>query len=369
MTRLAWDGIRGASERDLVPRASATHPYRRALLVVTGVLLLALLVPSAYARAATITVAARDLDSHAALPKFTYIVNVDNARDPRDANPLLRPSIAPTESNSPLVAQGDQDRPSVDLADGRYVVTVRAPDHKMWARYITLPRDAGTLTVDLRGGKLPLAKVKVWVYQDDHFTNSQPDEGEEGLAGFHVTLTESTNSQVSVDYNNKPLCGGDCVTNGDGEVTIDHLSPATYTAYVTPPDGSDWVQTSTFLGGFGVTVGAEEGGDGLGGAEGLQLFQPAGTRTATTFGFVHPKDLTGSGTATISGTARNWVGYPPFDDLVLRDPVPNPYVALSDNASDQPGTNVVDVYIRRLRSKLGPLTIETVRNVGYCVSQ
>jgi DNA-binding response OmpR family regulator len=37
--------------------------------------------------------------------------------------------------------------------------------------------------------------------------------------------------------------------------------------------------------------------------------------------------------------------------------------------SFDPGTNVVDVYIRRLRSKLGPLMIGTVRNVGYCVSQ
>jgi DNA-binding response OmpR family regulator len=35
--------------------------------------------------------------------------------------------------------------------------------------------------------------------------------------------------------------------------------------------------------------------------------------------------------------------------------------------SFDPGTNVVDVYIARLRSKLGPLTIETVRNVGYCI--
>ncbi len=32
-----------------------------------------------------------------------------------------------------------------------------------------------------------------------------------------------------------------------------------------------------------------------------------------------------------------------------------------------PGTNVVDVYVRRLRSKLGPESVETVRNVGYCV--
>ena len=32
-----------------------------------------------------------------------------------------------------------------------------------------------------------------------------------------------------------------------------------------------------------------------------------------------------------------------------------------------PGTNVVDVYVRRLRLKLGSHRIETVRNVGYCL--
>jgi DNA-binding response OmpR family regulator len=30
-----------------------------------------------------------------------------------------------------------------------------------------------------------------------------------------------------------------------------------------------------------------------------------------------------------------------------------------------PGTNVVDVYVRRLRSKLGRETIETLRKLGY----
>jgi two-component system OmpR family response regulator len=30
-----------------------------------------------------------------------------------------------------------------------------------------------------------------------------------------------------------------------------------------------------------------------------------------------------------------------------------------------PGTNIVDVCVRRLRSKLAPETIETIRHVGY----
>ena len=33
-----------------------------------------------------------------------------------------------------------------------------------------------------------------------------------------------------------------------------------------------------------------------------------------------------------------------------------------------PGTNVVEVSVRRLRRKLGPTAIETVRNVGYRVA-
>jgi DNA-binding response OmpR family regulator len=36
------------------------------------------------------------------------------------------------------------------------------------------------------------------------------------------------------------------------------------------------------------------------------------------------------------------------------------------NITFDPGTNVVDVYVRRLRRKIGEPRIETVRNVGYC---
>ena len=36
--------------------------------------------------------------------------------------------------------------------------------------------------------------------------------------------------------------------------------------------------------------------------------------------------------------------------------------------SFDPGTNVVDVYVGRLRSKLGADVVETVRNVGYSIA-
>src|SRR5439155_25838166 len=34
------------------------------------------------------------------------------------------------------------------------------------------------------------------------------------------------------------------------------------------------------------------------------------------------------------GKARNWQGWPPFDHLTMGEPVANPYVALSDNGTD-----------------------------------
>jgi DNA-binding response OmpR family regulator len=37
------------------------------------------------------------------------------------------------------------------------------------------------------------------------------------------------------------------------------------------------------------------------------------------------------------------------------------------NTEFDPGTNVVDVYIRRLRAKLGGDAIETLRNMGYAL--
>ena len=41
------------------------------------------------------------------------------------------------------------------------------------------------------------------------------------------------------------------------------------------------------------------------------------------------------GTGTITGTARTWIEWPPFQDLTFGQPVPEPFVALSNTASDE----------------------------------
>src|SRR5215470_8511259 len=227
---------------------------RVAILGVLASLLTALPVASSVttsAHAATscpgggcaVTVDAHDFASGAALTNFNFIVNDDNTKLPSD------PLALSTESYTPLEAAGNQDRNTVNLPAGRYLITVRSLDHKMWGTYITLPDDAaadGSLTqrVDLTEASadhpLPSGKLKIFVFEDNAWTNGAPDAEEaaanQGLGGFKVGLEEQTGSEVTVDHDNKPLCGGICRTAADGFVEIDNLSPATYFADVHPPE-------------------------------------------------------------------------------------------------------------------------------------
>jgi len=292
-----------------------------------------------------VTIDARDLPSGSPLGQFNYIVNVDNTKLPSD------PKALSTESNSPIVAEGNQSRNTVNLPAGRYLISVRAVDHKMWGAYINLPADAaanGTLTVPIAlsvqsaSNPLPLGKIRVFVFEDNAWTNGAPDTEEGGLQGFKIGLEEQTHSAVTVDYNNQPLCGGDCLTAGDGFVQLNDLGPATYFIDVHPPDqpcnsdpNSRWYQTTTIDGGLQLQAPVEEGSDGTG-APGEQLWEAPNNRTAYWFGFTcAPQPFANPGTGEITGTARNWTEWAPYTIGTYDDPVPNPFVALSDSTTDR----------------------------------
>ena len=134
-----------------------------------------------------VTVDARDFASGNPLANFNYIVNKDNTKLPSD------PLALSSESNSPIVAEGDQDRPHRHTCPtGRYLISVRSLDHKMWGTYITLPDDAaadGSLTaqVDLTEQSadhpLPLGKLRIFVFEDNAWTNGAPDTEEATAPG------------------------------------------------------------------------------------------------------------------------------------------------------------------------------------------
>ncbi|HYY89291.1 MAG TPA: hypothetical protein VFA49_10880, partial [Chloroflexota bacterium] len=183
-----------------------------------------------------VTIDARDFPTGNPLGNFSYIINVDNTKLPSD------PLALSTESFSPIVREGSQDRRTVNLPDGRYLVSVRSLDHKMWGGYFTLPNDADNsgnltvrvdLTVQSDAHPLPLGRLNVFVFEDNAWTNGAPDAEEAapatgGLGGFQIGLEEQTGNAVTVDYNNNPLCGGVCRTDADGFKQIDNLGPATY---------------------------------------------------------------------------------------------------------------------------------------------
>ncbi|MEZ0448692.1 SdrD B-like domain-containing protein [Cellulomonas sp. ICMP 17802] len=292
-----------------------------------------------------VTVDARDLPSGAPLGNFTYIINVDNTKLPDD------PLAVSTQSNSAIVAEGNQDRTAVNLPAGRYLISVRSLDHKMWGKHITVPNPATPdgslnaridLSVQSGDHPLPLGKIRVFVFQDNAWANGAPDTEEGGLQGFQVGLEEQTHSAVTVDYNNDPLCGGTCLTADDGFVQLDNLGPATYFIDVHPPAGpcnsdptSQWYQTTTIDGGLQLLASVEEGSDGTG-APGEQLWEAPNNRTAYWFGFVcAPQAFATPGTGEITGTALNWVEWAPYTTGTFNDPVENAFVALSDSTTDR----------------------------------
>src|SRR6201989_1739522 len=98
-------------------------------MTLTGlVAVLALtLVPAAQSVAAEVTFTASDLAGGAPLDHYSWIVNEDNTHLWNDSSPLERPGVKPTESNSPVVAEGvvtgdaAHDLKSPNLAPGRYL--------------------------------------------------------------------------------------------------------------------------------------------------------------------------------------------------------------------------------------------------------
>ncbi len=157
--------------------------------------------------------------------------------------------------------------------------------------------------------------------------------------------------------------GGKCVTEADGAeggisgITIRYLPYGQYDVKVVPPEPESvdsatpntsrrWLQTSTFEGTLALEhVRLDEGTEGFGATyeaarEGLIL------PTAFWYGFVQEcafgdpddncptNDVAGPSANTITGTVRDWTGWPPFEEIVYNEPVYKPAIALSGIGAD-----------------------------------
>ena len=332
-------GTQSKSALVRVIRSIALLTIAAAVIAVTGV---------TSAAAATVTlkvISARDEPAHTVpgsdppvpapvtkgdpVTTYKYLINEDNTGtttqrspaagtgcSPQDAgypNSCLWTSIAGAKGSSPIYTQGTQAdfTASMNIPDGRYLISVLADGYKLDGRHFTV--SGGTVTwqgkaandpasevmVELQPWPLPDAQIQAAVFEDISPVNSAPDlPAEHGLAGFQAHITDYL-GEVTTDVYGAPLCGtGTClsacyVVNGgvdigtvapvdaagrcptvagagfpagavvEGKVKIPNLGPNRYALSVTPPDGSGWIQTTTLEGNHDWDAWVMEGATGL----------------------------------------------------------------------------------------------------------
>ena len=286
------------------------------------------------------------------LANFNYIINVDNTKLPE------RPARAEHGEQQPdRRARATRTARTVTLPDGRYLVSVRSLDHKMWGALLHAAGRRRRQRQPDRARRpdrrratdnpLPLGKIRVFVFNDNAWTNGAPDTEEAGLGGFQVGLEEQTGSAVTVDYNNDPLCGGVCktverrrrrsassrsTTSGRRRTSSTCTRPtdratATRTAAGTRPRRSTAASACSPRSRRAPTAPARPAS-----SCGSRRTSAPPTGSASS---ARRRPSPTPGTGEIIGTARNWVEWAPYTFGTFDDPVENPFVALSDATTDQ----------------------------------
>lgn len=316
---------------------------------------------SAAACGRKLRVVARDSATGLQIPEFKFVVNENNVGDPQvdvpedQRDPAKLPSLRPGPSHSRVVAVGEAAPgipPEVEIPDGDCVVSVRAPGYKMGGAWVKVAGQDTDVTVDLVPHPLPLSKIRVHVFHDNAPVNGEDDFPlEMGLEGFHIIIHDAR-GQVTVDYFGNPLgtkyrtdpegrlirdengmpvpipgTGGKVLTDANGDAVIENLPPGKYGVQAIPPDGTDWIQTTTIEGTHVIDAWIEEGNDGYSPREGFKA-------ALVWIGFVRPMEFGPSmpwQTGKIKGRVRTIIEFvPPVRPLVLGEPVDRPWIALTD---------------------------------------
>ncbi|MBI5487889.1 MAG: hypothetical protein HY905_11195 [Deltaproteobacteria bacterium] len=271
------------------------------------------------------------------------------------------PGVAIHKSHAPTLASGETDTDTATIAipdDRRSYLSVLPKEHGWQMSGTNILPGQTEATVVVHSPPLPTAEISVYVFEDNKPLNNAPDiPAEAALEGFSVTIEEQAGQQMMDFFGNpigttyvKDAAGefildadgapvvemmgeGYVLTDTNGEALIKNLPPGKYAVLVSPPVGTDWVQTSTLEG--GPTIDAW-----VGHAEPPWLVELGWFMWHSFFGFVHPMELPGgaAGAGTISGTAHyvhenrppvgrgNWVA----------GRIPDAWVALNDlSGSDE----------------------------------
>lgn len=313
-----------------------------------------------------ITIVVTDMENQP-IDGFQYIINQNNVGDPQvelpeeERDPSLFPSLKPSESYSPIVTTGSTmtSQTTVSLDQGSYLISVLASNYKIGGNWIKVTDNTHRIVeIKLHPNPLPLSKIRVHVFHDNNPVNGEDDIPlESGLEGFLIILEDAV-GEVTVDYFGNPLgteyerdaagnlifddggnpiripgTGGKIYTDANGDALIQNLPAGKYGVQAIPPDGTDWIQTTTIEGTRVIDAWIEEGNDGYSPREGFKA-------PLVWVGFVRPMAFTNPipwETGTIRGRVRTIIEFtPPLRPLTLGSPVDRPWIALSDiGANDQ----------------------------------
>ena len=227
---------------------------------------------------------------------FKWLLEQDNTHPPepgvhKPVSPDVNQntlSIGIHRSHAPVVASGESAGSVIAIANtatgaplpaGRYFVSVLPyGDRAVCNGTFDMggaPIDTTTqsaVTVRVRRAPVETAQFSVKVFHDIAPLNNAPDIGEEGLAGFTVTITDqggdiaqdAFGNKLGTTYQQNPdgsyvLDGncqpvivsvgtGDFVTPASGEVIVKNMAPNKYGIQVEPPAGQGWHQVTTIEG-------------------------------------------------------------------------------------------------------------------------
>ncbi|MCB0113328.1 MAG: hypothetical protein KDD84_04550, partial [Caldilineaceae bacterium] len=323
------------------------------------------------------------------IESFRYLINVDNTgqTDQRSADPgtgcspedpgypesCRWTSIAGAPSNAPIYTQGNQDDfangAEIMIPDGRFLISVMADGYKLDGVHFDVPvvDASGVVTVALQPFPLPAATLQAWVFEDISPTNSAPDAPiEHGLAGFSGHVVDYL-GEISTDVYGNPLCteyerdelgqiifdpvdftpnaipgtGGECLSDENGYLAIPNMGTNRYGLAAVPPDGTDWIQTTTLEGNHEWDAWVMEGSTGLD-TEFVVAGEPF---PVAIFGFVRQTaDLPAGPAGSIRGVVSAAKVYIPttggvalpgsiwggLGGMKLDKPIDRPWIALSD---------------------------------------
>lgn len=267
--------------------------------------------------------------------------------DPKTLAVKFHTSYMPVKANGRTRQGTGSVQVTLDAAK-RYFLTVM-PDAGYSLAGVNIAPGQTQARVTPQPLPLPTAQVSVFVYEDDHPLNGQPDLPQEaGLEGFKVFIYDAggrygvSGGQMMMDTFGHPIGTvydamggvqqmgqGFVMTDVNGEALIKNLAPGKFTIFVSPPSGPGWIQTETIEGTRGIDAWVKPGEPKF-----FMEFGPPGYHV--TVGFAKPlenRTVLKAG-RTVRGKVVNLhTSRPPDYTFFPGEPVPGAWVALNETGA------------------------------------